>query len=233
MLIYLNKILTIMNFKRIKRNLKWTNKFSFKPVVVSAGMPRSGSTLLYNIIREILGQRFKNLASGWIDDINQFPKGDSYLIKTHWISKYLIWRSKYIFYTFRDLRDVAVSAQRKFDRPVSIEKIKVDINEYLKAKKYSDMMIKYELMMQNPIEYIDKISDILDVTVDSDSIYNKVMSIKPPINKSGYSKKTLLHNNHITNTKRGEWREIYPQATISAIHNEFGWWFAENEYPLK
>jgi len=56
-------------------------KFSNKPLIISAGMPRSGSTLLFNILRDIMLRRWEGLSSGWSGDIENLDKGSAYLIK--------------------------------------------------------------------------------------------------------------------------------------------------------
>lgn len=125
-----------MKISTIKHWMQLTLKLSFKPLILSAGMPRSGSTLLYNILRETLEIRWGNrLSSGWCGDIFQLPKGDAFLIKTHNIDNYYKYRAKHIFYTYRDVRVASVSSIRKFNDTPSIESIRCVINQYLIAQK--------------------------------------------------------------------------------------------------
>ena len=55
-------------------------------LILSAGMPRSGSTWLYNAVRLLINSSFglkNNFSCGWIGDWNDIPKKDVMLIKIH------------------------------------------------------------------------------------------------------------------------------------------------------
>jgi len=125
-----------MRISRFKILARESAKLSTKPLIVSAGMPRSGSTLLFNILREILVIKWKTrLSSGWEGDFISIPKGSAYLIKTHTLSHFYRWRARYCFYTYRDVRVAAVSVLRKFGQQITLESIRSMIRQYEIAKK--------------------------------------------------------------------------------------------------
>lgn len=100
----------------LKYWLKLSLKLKNKPLILSAGMPRSGSTLLFNILRVILSERWSDqLSAGWEGYILQLPEGKAYLVKTHNINRFYKFRAKHAFYTYRDVRVAAVSNMRKFN----------------------------------------------------------------------------------------------------------------------
>ena len=130
---------------------KLSAKLGTKPLIVSAGMPRSGSTLLFNILREILSIRWPDqVSAGWHGDIFELPEGSIYLVKTHNLDQYYRFRAEHIFYSYRDVRVAAISSMKKFNVNPSICKIRNDIKEYLVAKKFSDHIIKYEDLVSKP-----------------------------------------------------------------------------------
>lgn len=221
----------ITGFKRL---LKLSRKFLIKPVVVSAGMPRSGSTLLFNILREILLTKWRDrLSCGWVGDVMELPKGAAFLIKMHKLSSYYRWRAQYVFYTYRDVRVPAVSGLRSFNRQITMESIRSDIEEYEVAKKASNLIIKYEELLETPNSFIRQLAQMLSIQVNAGEIYQNTLELSPPGTSSGYSKETLLHKKHFTHTSNNEWREIIPHELQVRINEEFSWWFRECGYPPK
>lgn len=200
----------------------------------SAGMPRSGSTLLFNILKLILENKYgEKLSFGWVDDVKTIRKGDIYLIKTHGLTKMDIYRASDTFYTFRDIRDVLVSRYRMFNKEPEMGIVKYYIDQDIFAKKHASMVFKYDTLVNEQRDSIIQIASRLNVQVNPDNILTQ---LPDPANKNGnedyHSPDTLLHKNHVTGTKRGEWQHILPQKLINQIHSEFGWWFKENGYDL-
>ncbi|OAD20264.1 hypothetical protein THIOM_004044, partial [Candidatus Thiomargarita nelsonii] len=98
-------------------------------LIVCNGMLRSGSTLQYNLLKSIVESHNLGGAEGYFSS-EQFQSlrkkferwgisSEIIVIKTHDIIPYSEEMIKSgtmkICYTYRDIRDVAVSAQRKFD----------------------------------------------------------------------------------------------------------------------
>lgn len=204
----------------------------FCPLFLSAGMPRSGSTLLYNLLREILRVRFGDrLASGWIDDLPDLPEGDAYLIKTHRLFPFLYRRAQQIAYSFRDVRTAAVSRWRKFGHDITLEQVRNEIREYTVARQHSGLMIRYEEMIRCPTTIVEQLSRLLDIPVDAQEIYGRVAELAPP-DEPGYSRLTLLHKDHFTHTGDQEWREIIPPRLQAQIRTKYEWWFRECGYEV-
>ena len=215
-----------------KENLRTIIKLRAKPLVVSAGMPRSGSTLLFNIIREILKVEFgSKLASAWEADVQDLESGEAFLIKTHRVSRLLRFRAQHIFYSYRDVRVAAVSAMRRFEIPISLEWMRAEVEEYRKAKEVSRLIFQYEVLRNDPLLIVNQISRSLDIQVDAEEIVSSALCLHPPTS-SGYSKISLLHNDHMTHTEDEEWREVFPAVLVEQVNNELSWWFRECGYPL-
>ena len=230
------KKLTGYNYKYLKKNAQWFFKLGFAPLIVSAGMHRSGSTLLFNILREILAFKYeKQLSCGWYGEFQKIPKGKAYLVKAHSLTFLLNQRSEYIFYSYRDVRTAAVSANKVFNVPINIQEIRNSITEYQVAKKNANLIIKYEKLVNNTIDVISEICKITDIKCEIHNIYMKCMNIDKPKGSfmSGYVNETLYHPGHITNTSNDEWRGKMSNELQKQISDEFGWWFNECGYPLE
>ena len=213
---------------------KLVNFLKDKPFVLSAGIMRSGSTLLFNIVKQVLLEKYGDtLVSRWQNDAVDFQVGDCYLIKTHNIAPFLELKPIHIFFTYRDLRTVEVSMNKFFGTPLSAEAIGYYILEYYCARENGATTIKYEELIKNPKSYISAIANSLKISVERDVICDNVLNLKPPIDGVEYSKETLLHPRHITGTKDDEWRELMPDEMQSKIRQEYAWWFEKCGYPVE
>src|SRR5210317_631864 len=102
-------------------------------LILAAGMQRSASTWLYNAARLVLTSSpsvAEKFSCGWIGDWQQIPKQNYMLIKIHEFNKSLADQSKYILYSFRDIRDVIASGMRKFGWIPSLEVADNLINQH-------------------------------------------------------------------------------------------------------
>lgn len=99
------------------------------------------------------------------------------------------------------------------------------------ASQFCDQMIKYEDFVSKPSLSVQKIAEALGISVDSEEIIEKTFNLSPPKEISGiYSKETLLHKGHFTNTKDDEWRSLLSDELKENINEEFSWWFEKCGY---
>ena len=114
----IRRLIDFIDFYRVSTTSK---------IILSAGMPRSGSTWLYNAARLLLissSSVGNNLSSGWIEDLGTLSKKEVMLIKIHDLPKFLSKKSQIILYSYRDLRDALASSKRKFGNEPSMDKAK-------------------------------------------------------------------------------------------------------------
>lgn len=195
-------------------------------------MPRSGSTLLFNILREILRTKFDDgVSSGWHRDLLSLARGRIFLLKMHQLPDFYRWRAQHSFYTYRDLRVAAVSEFRMFNNPITFESMQRATAGYKVARDNCDLIVKYETLVRDPRTAIGKIAAVLKIPVDAKIIEESVGALASPVEGTSYSKENLLHPNHRTNTGDDEWRDIIPSELQRRISGELGWWFAECGYP--
>ena len=198
-------------------------------MIISAGMPRSGSTLLYNMLREILLVKWgRNLVAGWEGDVDLFSGADVYLVKTHTITIAHTVHADLLFFSYRDIRTVAVSTMRMFGQALSFESMRANVEEYRKAYVASDLTVSYEMLVEQPVDVIARLAETLRINVVPESICERVLNLKPPM--EGYAGESLLHKDHFRHTSDDAWFEIAPLELQQRVNDEFGWWFRECGY---
>ena len=220
------------HIQAVARDLLLFRKAGFSQLILSGGMPRSGSTLLFNILREMLAAQGLRVSSGWIGDIRRMPTGRVYLVKVHEPDILLRLRAHHYFYTFRDVRTVLVSAFRIFNTQATINNVDRFIKQYLLAKDHASLMVKYEMLIESPGAVISEMANVIGIEANPPDILKKVETISPPPGNSEFSASTLLHPNHITGTKPEDWRHVLDSKLLSEIDLKYGWWLRECGYPL-
>jgi hypothetical protein len=143
-------------------------------IILSGGMPRSGSTWLFNVIRLLLQTirpEPRKFECGWIDDLEISKKHPRRLIKLHDYRSDLVERASFIAYSFRDIRDAIASAKRKFNRIPDLSYAKYLIEQDHQWRNASNYVMKYEDMITDPRAEICKLSLLLGANyVDVDKI---------------------------------------------------------------
>ena len=204
--------------------------------IVSAGMPRSGSTWLYNAIRLIAIENNifgDSTPCGWCEDVDS--NESSWLIKIHTFDSLLSRNSDFIFYSYRDLRDALASNLRKFSTPIDISLVDTFIEWDNKWRKVADYSMKYEDMLKNPEQEIKNIGKLLGYSGNAHVIIDAIKKLNYDSNGSRnetYNEKNLFHKNHITDGRIGSWKgQIEPELLIE-IEDRYKDWFLNNGYNL-
>lgn len=217
--------------RRVILDIAMLRKFGNSPVVLSGGMPRSGSTLLFNILRGMLQEKADRISSGWVGDFKKLPQGQVFLIKVHRPRPVLRLRSNFYFYTFRDIRTVLVSAQRSIGVAPTIQLVEKHMAHYNSAKRHADLMIKYEDLISSPEATITQLADIISISVDPKIIWDKANKFQPPENSTKYDSDSLLHPRHFTGTESEDWKTSLDPELSSKICERYDWWLKECGYP--
>lgn len=211
--------------------LAW--KLKARPVVVSAGMPRSGSTLLFNMLREIMETRWgPALRSCWQARFSLVEPGEAYLVKMHVMPRFYRWRATHSFYSYRDIRTVAVSRIKKKGQALDISFFRKHIAQYELAKRHCDFCFSYEELTESRSATVERLADHLGIPVQTEQVLSRLDALSLPPEGVRFCDRTLLHPNHITNTGPEEWRVVLAPALQKEIREEFGWWFEECGYAI-
>lgn len=220
---------------KIRNEVLVAQKTISRPLFLADGMPRSGSTLVYNYLRLCLTERYgPTVESGWIGDIKEFPSAEAYCVKAHGVSRLLYSRAKFSCYTYRDLRVALVSGLRKFGRKPNIATCQSFIRKDQLARKHATIVFKYEEILANKRVTIERLIDALEVNTTSSTIEEALSrQITLGISEGERQRDTQMHGGHATGTKDGDWRDVLDGEFLSELHDKYSWWFEANDYPIK
>lgn len=155
--------------------------------IFCCGMQRSGSTVHYQITKEIVESQNVGQGLGWVE-IGQFQQMyDSnknqdriFVVKTHQYidlaSELLQQEQAKAIYIYRDMRDNVVSMMNK--RKVSFWRVAVfsefiptNLNAYYSWSNANNMLIsKYEDMVQDLIGEVTKIARFLEIELNEEEV---------------------------------------------------------------
>jgi Sulfotransferase domain. len=225
-------------------------------------MIRSGSTLQFQIVAELverhgLGQRIEYVPEGEFKTI--FEKYDAQpgckVFKAHICideiqGLFACGKAKGV-YSFRDIRDVAVSAIKKFQMPFDelIEKKWLDqaVADGLAwmalpnviASRYETMAgdlagearkLAEHLGLSLPAAEIDEIAGLYTLEKQRDRVQQ--VAVAHQAGGNSFDPRTLLHHNHINSAESGAWKTALSPAQIQILEDRFGTWLQKMSYPL-
>ena len=216
------------------------NVYEIKDIVV-CGMQRSGSTLLFNIVNEVLKQNehkqdtffeeemlYKKLLQQELSTV--VKKNHTYLPM---VAKRVRKGLSIGFFTHRDIRDVIVSSIQKgwlnnVEEWVESERIRYMANNALLYAKTPNMnVISYQKLMNDKESVIREVADALKISLsesDIADIYQRtsIESTKKKLAAIPEEKKLFyadqLHKNHIADGKSGKWVDNLSQDEIGVIN---------------
>ncbi len=168
--------------KLAKEGLALSPKHNESKLIIVAGLPRSGSTLLYNIVAQILEKKSIGVNLGYIDtkEVDSFlwlleDVSVNGLIKVHaWnpLFQKFIDDGAFILFSFRDLRDSSASAMQKGFIANQNNQIVDFIHQNVKMSHFWEqaknlLLVKYEEMAFNVPVLIQDIANLLDINVNA------------------------------------------------------------------
>jgi hypothetical protein len=206
-----------------------------KKLIVTAGMPRSGSTWLYNAVRLLLeGTGCLDIGAGWIADFNSFKNHDVVILKIHNFEPVIADNATVIFYSYRDVRDALASFKRKFGNEPSIDQAKTFIDNDNKWRQKASFIMKYEEMIAAREKTINAIARCLQIqNANPHHLMQEIDTMnytKGDKKNNTYNLENLLHKNHITDGRHGSWKGHVPDTIITQIELECKDWLQANGY---
>jgi hypothetical protein len=209
-------------------------------IYLCAGMPRSGSTWLFNAVRLLLKYAgAPDLAGGYVGQSEELLTHRTALIKLHPFHPELAARADVILTTHRDLRDVSASMQRHYQRGYSA----ADMNEWVRSQVRWSQVAAYDLHYENLL--VDKLAEIKKIaaalklppaTLDALPYETVAGEIDGEKFKRRFSESTaydavnLLHEGHITDGRHGSWEGVLSAPCLAAIEKEFRGWMTLRGY---
>jgi len=172
-------------------------------VIVIAGVPRSGSTWVFNAARLVLEKTSAKVYAAWCEDYTQNTQTESdfHVVKLHRPDQ-LTFQYDYLLTTRRELVQQLGSLIRMgwlSDDPVQIRRKAENLqSSFVFWEKYSNLLIEYQDIVADPKAAISQIGSLLEKTLTTQEV-NKIAddleALKAP-NGNSYDLKTLLHPNH-------------------------------------
>lgn len=168
--------------------------------------------------------------------LNDLPKRGHTLIKVHEFDEQLVDRAKFIFYSYRDIRDSLASGLRKFGTKPSLKLANHHIRMYEKWTSVANMVVSYENIVSNKQEIICKLGNVLGVSnIDASEIQHEIdsMCYEGSGNKNErYNYVNLFHKNHITDGGHGTWVNFIDPELIKQIETSHREWFERCGYSV-
>jgi hypothetical protein len=236
-----------------------------KRLVICCGMPRSGSTLQYQIVVEIVKRVSLGNGMGWIrtcssqDLLSKIEESDTWLIiKIHDyrqitdIKSLICDKRVLLLYSYRDLRDVAVSIAHK-DNTKVISLILSDFFDKVLENYYfwtgfpKTFISQYETMTEDLSGEIQRIADYLQIDLDQSTVsqIGQKLSLDNQrkrianfdFNNKGkrsgasvFDPDTLLHGNHIFSGLSQQWKKELISLEVALIEASSEKWLSETGY---
>ncbi len=203
-------------------------------VILTNGMPRSGSTWLYNAARLILGGITApgSFTYGWHEDVKVMNKVT--LLKAHGVNHRLLSSASTILYSYRDIRDVLASRKRMWGMEPTLEVARDLVAESTFFDKAAHYVMKYEDFIVDPVSVLNDLTRLFDADeLDVHEIHAQLETEKKPAsNGKPYNEEELYHTGHITSGKHMDFEKYVSPQMIEAIEDSFGSWFTDRGYTL-
>lgn len=203
------------------------------PIHVCAGIPRSGSTWLYNAMRLVMQARHAPVYSTWIGDRDRALESEASatLIKIHTRNDQLADEADIILTCHRDPRDIIASMMSMgwIGERYTVEfrlRFCREAHEYWSPRSAIDFA--YTEIVEEDEQCLRRIADALGVALDEAEISDIAVALREtPNNRQADAKhdpEFLTHVNHRNDGRDGRWRDQLPPAVIQSILSEHRDW---------
>lgn len=204
-------------------------------------VPRSGSTLLFNICRLLFEQVYgkEEIYSNWVQFFNPNKQKKHNICKIHdRDEKYIKWANK-ILTCVRDLRYI-VASYSDFNPKFNINNpndLKNVCNTFVRMiennQKIADYVFKYEFFFDDKVNTIIEIANVLELPVKKINISEIVNQLDEIKNKK-YDKLdkevTQMHPNHISAKADADITQRMTKEQITFIESNFCNFFSKHGY---
>lgn len=205
--------------------------------LVIAGIPRSGSTRLFNIVRLGMLQNFNKdqINSGWVRAFTH-KDGCHNIVKVHDYDPLWVDYGKHIFTTKRDVRYIASSAYEHkpydvFKRPDQlINSMRNVLEKYRTWNEVSDYELVYEDFREQKERIVNEIFNVIGLSVDVKKLLDdlsKIGNSKSHFNEDGES---LMHIQHFSPNTQLHYTDRLPPDFVQAIDEAFRPWLIQHGY---
>lgn len=207
-------------------------------LVLCAGIPRSGSTWLYNAAR--LGCLIAgggDVHAAWIDDYDPTSPAIWHVVKVHDPAPELESRADVVLTSRRDLRDIAASVVRRGwaeDDAGLIALLGRIIAQHDHWSRKAALEVVYADIQTAPVKTAGAVLAAIGLEPHERNARAIVARIEAAVDPSaadaGYDPLTLLHPGHRAGGGRGDYAEVLEPALIERIEGRYGDWLERHGY---
>lgn len=199
-------------------------------IIICAGIPRSGSTWLYNAVRMIHHFAGIEYQAGWIGEYQRGGNAPVHIIKVHEPTSRFVGAQAIVLTTRRDLRSIARSLLRMgwahtSDDTMSALVRTCEMHAYWNSR--TSYEIAYEELLGNQALHVEAIARTCGIAIARKDAMDIVKAIDGLIEPSsgGHDRETLLHPGHCSDRRDGPWSSLTGELA-SRIERECGYWQA-------
>ncbi len=202
-------------------------------LILVASIPRSGSTWLYNCVKQLLQTKYKEIYSCWTEDYEPENQSPIHVVKVHYPDPDLAQKADIIISTRRDIRDVAASLVRmKWDEKGDkfIEELSWIVNTVHPFwNVITNLEIEYHQIIKSPEYIVEQVGHTLGIHISprkAKQISLDLANMKTP---DRYDKNTQLHPNHRA-MEPTHYSKLLGKDRAELITNLFIEWLIEFDY---
>lgn len=196
--------------------------------VICAGMRRSASTWLYNVVR--LGLSSPGCFEDNYSKLRHNPKLS--VLKTHRYDERWLFGADVVLTCHRDLRDVVASAvRRKLIYLDSMACLRYALRAHDEHEPWSGraaLDLRYETIVGNKTAAATEVLAAIGSDMDPAQIAQQVESLRLP--ERGMDPESLLWPMHFTDGKPGAWRQTLDPRTGELLTMVFRDWLMAKGY---
>lgn len=181
-------------------------------LILAAGMPRSGSTWLYNAVRLLARESAASptdVACAWVGDSEKLPDARVRILKIHDFAPELAEQANCIVYSYRDVRDAMASMARKFETQLTLDLARHLIRQHSCWCSVANYVMRYEQMVLDPEAELHRLQTALGLNeIEVASVLKQLSGLdydSPGSKNETYHSENLFHRGHITDGRVGSW----------------------------
>tara|TARA_Y100000766_G_scaffold284510_1_gene303347 strand:- start:288 stop:1787 length:1500 start_codon:yes stop_codon:yes gene_type:complete len=226
----IDDMLHSQHYRLIQKYLKHKNT----TLIVIGSMPRSGSTWLFNCLREIFKVRSSDFYSAWVEDYDMANPSPYHIVKCHTPDVGLTHMADFVLSTRRDVRNSVTSLIRMGWLDNDKESIMRNIHNVISVlhpywEKCSDLEIEYEDIIHNGVSVVQSIADTIRQKLNQNEIEEINKKLSKLSSKSVFNKETQLHPNHRALNKT-DFTNALSEEVINEINSVHASWLKSYGY---
>lgn len=202
-------------------------------LVLVASIPRSGSTWLFNCVKQLLQTNYNDIYSCWTEEYEPENLSPIHLVKVHAPDPELAQKADIIISTRRDIREVAASLVRmKWDDKgdLFIEQLSRIVNTFHPFwNVLTNLEIEYHQIFKFSEYIIEQVGHTLGINISTIKAKEISLYLSSMTAPDKYDKNTQLHPNH-RDLKSRHYLELLGKDRADLITNLFSEWLIKFGY---